>query len=435
MDLFDYKNNNSMAPLSARMRPSKLEDFIGQKHLLKEGSLLNRAVKADRLGSCIFYGPPGTGKTSLANIIAKSTSAEYVELNAVSSGVAEAKEVILAAKDRLLMFRKKTYLILDECHRWRKDQSDCVLSAMEKGEIIFIGSTTENPYSNMTKAIVSRCRIFEFKSLNEFEIIEGMKRALNNKEKGLGNYNVSISDEALFHIAHSSNGDLRVALDSLELSVITTPPSSENNLIKISIQDAEEIMQKKVISIDADKFYDILSAFCKSLRGSDPDAALFYATLLINSGFDPLIVARRLVVHSSEDVGLADPMALNVSVNALLALEKIGLPEGLIPLNEAIIYVSTSPKSNSVVTAMHLANEAAINFNNINVPGYLINSNYSSEKIPGYKYPHDYAGNWVNQQYLPDNICDSRFYYPSQNGYEKGIIIKKQYKIKEKKDE
>lgn len=435
MDLFDYKYNNNMAPLSARMRPSSLEDFIGQNHLLKEGSLLNRAIKADRLGSCIFFGPPGTGKTSLANIIAKTTSAEYVELNAVSSGVAEAKNVILEAKDRLLMFRKKTYLLLDECHRWRKDQSDCILSAMEKGEIIFIGSTTENPYANMTKAIVSRCRVFEFKALSESEIMDGLKRALANKGKGLGNYNVSISNEALYHIASSSNGDLRVALDSLELSVITTPPTNQENIIKITIEDAEEIMQKKIISLDTDKYYDVLSAFCKSIRGGDPDASLFYSALLINSGFDPLIIARRLIVHSSEDVGLADPMALSISVSALLALEKIGLPEGLIPLNEAILYVSTAQKSNSVVTSMAKANDAAQNFKNINVPGYLINSSYSSNKTPGYKYPHDYSGNWVNQQYLPDNISDARFYYPSQNGYEKGIIIKKQYKIKEKEHE
>lgn len=415
MDLFD-ENRRSNAPLAERMRCVSLDDFIGQRHLVGEGSLLRRAITADRLGSCIFYGPPGTGKTTLANIIANTTQSNYVYLNAVSSGVADAKAVIDKAKNELAFYGKKTYLLLDECHRWNKAQSDCVLGAIEKGEIIFIGSTTENPYVAMTKAIVSRCRVFEFKSLGREDIIGGLKRAVSDKRNGLGNYSLEITDEAYSQFAFAANGDMRAALNSLELAVMTTP-SDKNGKITITREIAAQSTQKPIISVDESGYYDIISAFCKSLRGSDPNAAVFYAMRLINAGADPMLICRRLIVHSAEDVGLADPNALNIAVNAMLAMERLGLPEGKIPLTEAIIYVCKAPKSDSVIRAMTAADELSKEGHD-NVPIYLRDANYKTEKISGYKYPHDYGG-YVDQQYLPDDIKDEVFYVPTENGEEK----------------
>ena len=422
MDLFEA-SRKSMAPLSERMRPNRLKDFIGQKHLISKGSLLSRAIEADRLGSCIFYGPPGTGKTTLANIIAESTGAAYAYLNAVSSGVSDAKKVIDDAKSRLSLYGKKTYLLLDECHRWSKAQSDCVLSAIEKGEIIFIGSTTENPFVTMTKAIVSRCRIFEFKPLTQQDVKEGLLRALNDDVKGLGQYKAKVSEDALNHISWMSNGDMRNAFNALELAVITTAPN-ECGEIEITLPIAEEVSQKRALSVDESLYYDIISAFCKSLRGSDPDAAVYYAMRLLNAGCDPMLICRRLVVHSAEDVGMADPYALNIAMNALLAMEKLGIPEGRIPLTEAIIYVCLAPKSNSVVNAMYSADEYSKKAEDQTIPYYLRDANYKVEKVSGYKYPHDFGG-WVEQRYLPEALGDVRFYEPSSNGREKNIIIPK----------
>lgn len=422
MDFFSNNLKNN-APLSQRMRANSLNNFLGQKHIIHEGSFLQRAISADRLGSCIFYGPPGTGKTTLANIIAETTNADYKHLNAVSSGVSEAKEIIQQAKQNLALFSKKTYLILDECHRWSKAQSDCVLSAMENGEIIFIGTTTENPYSSMTKAILSRCRVFEFHSLNISEIKQGLQKSIVDKEHGLGNYNLMVDSEALDHIARFSYGDMRVALDSLELAVITTN-ANKDGVIHIDVSISEEIMQKRAISLSDQDYYDLLSAFCKSIRGGDPDAAMFYSLKLTESGVDPVIIARRLVIHSAEDVGLADPFALTISLAALNATEKIGLPECLLPLNEAIIYVTLCPKSNSVYLAIDEAKKAVENPINYSIPKHIINRELKNNKEVEYKYPHDFGG-WVNQQYLPDELKNSRFYYPSQNGEEKCIIINK----------
>ena len=422
MDLFEA-TRKSLAPLSERMRCSRLEDFIGQSHLISKGSLLTRAIQADRLGSCIFYGPPGTGKTTLANIIAESTGASYAYLNAVSSGVADAKKVIEDAKNRLSLYGKRTYLLLDECHRWSKAQSDCVLSAMEKGEIIFIGSTTENPYVTMTKAIVSRCRIFEFKPLTQADVKKGMLRALTNVEKGLGNYQAELTDEALEHISWVSNGDMRTALNALELAVITTAPNA-NGKIVVDLKVAEEVAQRRALSVDESMYYDIISAFCKSLRGSDPDAAVYYAMRLLNAGCDPLLICRRLIVHSAEDVGMADPYALTIAVNAMQAMEKLGIPEGRIPLTEAIIYVCLAPKSNSVVNALYSADDASLKAEDQSIPYYLRDANYKVEKVSGYKYPHDYGG-WVDQRYLPESLGDVRFYTPGQNGREKNIVVPK----------
>lgn len=414
MDLFT-ENRRSGMPLAERMRCNSIDDFIGQKHIVGEGCLLRRAIKADRLGSCIFYGPPGTGKTTLANIIANSTNSQYVYLNAVSSGVADAKKVIEDAKNRLAISGRKTYLLLDECHRWNKAQSDCVLSAIEKGEIVFIGSTTENPYISMTKAIVSRCRIFEFKSLTKEDLMVGVQRALNDKVNGLGYMDIDVSTKALEYLCMASNGDLRVALNSLELAVLSSPSDKTGKII-IDESTISQSIQKPIISIDESQFYDMLSGFCKSLRGSAPDAAIFYALRLINAGCDPLIIFRRLIVHSAEDVGLADPNAMVVAVNAMTAYEKIGLPEGKIPLTEVIIYVCKAPKSDSVVKAMEAADAVAQEGHDI-VPLHLRDANYKTEKVFGYKYPHDYGG-WVEQQYLPDDIKDKVFYFPSNNGDE-----------------
>lgn len=422
MDLFDTIRQEH-APLSERMRCDRLEEFIGQKHLISSGSLLSRAIKADRLGSCIFYGPPGTGKTTLAHIIAENTGSAYAYLNAVSSGVAEAKKVIDEAKSRLSLYGKRTYLLLDECHRWSKAQSDCVLGAIEKGEIVFVGSTTENPYVTMTKAIVSRCRVFEFKKLTEDDVKIGLERAISNKEKGLGNYNLQVDEEALNHIAWVSNGDMRSALNALELAVLTTEPDA-NGIIKITLPIAEEVAQRRALSVDESMYYDIISAFCKSLRGSDPDAAVYYAMRLINAGCDPLLICRRLLVHSAEDVGLADPRAMVVATSALTAMEKLGLPEGRIPLTEAIIYVCLAPKSNSVVNALYSADDASKLALDEAIPDYLRDQTYKAVKSTAYKYPHDYGG-WVEQTYLPERIKDERFYFPSANGEERDVIIPK----------
>ncbi|NLL56132.1 MAG: replication-associated recombination protein A [Clostridiales bacterium] len=414
MDIF-ASNRSQNSPLADRMRARSLDEFIGQEHIVGAGSLLRRAIKADRLGSCIFYGPPGVGKTTLANIIANTTDSDYVYLNAVSSGVADAKKVIEQAKDNLAFYGKKTYLLLDECHRWNKAQSDSVLSAIEKGEIIFIGSTTENPYTSMTKAIISRCRVFQFRPHSNDDIKKGILRALSDKERGFGNYLIKLDDKVIEHLCYVANGDMRVALNSLELAVLTTDPDI-NGQINITTDIISQSSQKPILSIDESDYYDMISAFCKSLRGSDPDAAVFYALRLIKAGCDPLLIARRLIVHSAEDVGLADPNALNISVNAMIALEKLGLPEGRIPLTEAIIYVCKAPKSNSVINALYAADKAAEEGHN-KVPNYLRDTNFKTEKITGYKYPHDFGG-YVEQQYLPESIKDRVFYIPTDNGDE-----------------
>ena len=419
MDLFDCLDNENNRPLSVRMRPSGLDDFVGQRHLVGEGTLLRRAIKADRLGSCIFYGPPGTGKTTLANIIAKSTNAHYEQLNAVSSGVADAKRVIEEAKDRLRMYGKRTYLVLDECHRWNKAQSDCVLGAIEAGDIIFIGSTTENPFVSMTKAIVSRCRIFEFKRLTDEDIVSVLRRALTDP-KGLADYNPRVEDGVLEHFAWAAAGDLRTALNALELAVLSTPVDREGH-VTVTMAIAEQSIQKPALSIDESMYYDIISAFIKSMRGSDADAALYWAERLLEAGADPMLVARRVVIHASEDVGMADPNALVVAVSAMTAFQNLGLPEGRIPLAHAIIYVAEASKSNSVVCALDKATHDAQMTKDNAVPLYLRDPNYKVEDVRGYKYPHDYGG-WVEQQYLPDSIKDAVYYTPSNNGAEKNMV-------------
>ncbi|MCL2675547.1 MAG: replication-associated recombination protein A [Firmicutes bacterium] len=420
-DLFDFNNNAfNNAPLAERMRPRSLDEFLGQPHLIGHDLFLSRAIRTDRLGSCIFYGPPGTGKTSLAVIVANSTKGHYERLNAVSSGVADAKRVIDEARKRLKMYGRRTYLLLDECHRWNKAQSDCVLSAIEDGGIIFIGTTTENPYMTMTRAIVSRCRVFELKPLNEGDISAALRRAIIDKERGLGTYNITVSDDALDHIVWSAAGDLRNALNALELAVLSTAPDSEGG-VSINKETAEQSIQRRSMAISESMFYDMLSAFCKSLRGSDADAALYWALRIIASGGDPLMIFRRIIAHASEDIGLADSSVLTLAVAAMEAYKHVGLPEGELPLAHAIIYTATAEKSNRVLAAKEMAKKQVEQSGETYVPLHLRNNNNTTfdKSDEPYLYPHDFGG-YVKQQYLPDGVKGG-FYTPSDSGDEKNV--------------
>ena len=420
MNIFDINNKN--APLAERMRPRTLDEFVGQKHIVGEDTLLRRAIKINRLGSCIFYGPPGVGKTTLAYIIANAMHNDFRKLNAVSSGVADAKKIIEEAKTNFELYGKSTFLILDECHRWNKAQSDCVLEAVEKGYITFIGSTTENPHISMTPAIVSRCRVFKFLPLDLNDIKDALLNAINDKERGFGRVNVEITPKALNHIAYASSGDLRNAMNGLELAVMTT--SSTDGMIVIDEQVAEQCIQQKAISVDENMYYDLLSCFCKSIRGSDTEAALYYSQRLINAGCDPLLIARRLIAHCSEDIGMADSNALLLANAAHYAIKNLGMPEGNLALSHAIIYACEAEKSNSVYVAMGKANTDAQMFADDKIPEYLKNYHYDTDNSTPYKYPHDYGG-YVDQQYMPDSLKDRRYYTPSNNGREKGLARKK----------
>ena len=426
MDLFDFNGNEESAkPLAERMRANNLHEFIGQSHIVSEGSLLRRAISLDRLGSCIFWGPPGTGKTTLANIIASTTHGDFIKLNAVQAGVADVKKAVEQAKNNLKMYGRRTYLMLDECHRFNKTQSDSLLPAIEQGTIIFIGSTTENPYASMTPAIVSRCRVFEFRRLSEGDIKGALIKALKDKRRGLGSYEAEVKEEALDHIARMAGGDLRTAYNALELAVLTTPPQ-EGGKIVVTLRDAEQSIQRKALSYNEDEYYDYLSAFCKSLRGSDSNAALYYAMRLIEGGCDPMTVARRLVIHSAEDVGMADPNAMVVATSAMYALEKTGYPEGLIPLSNAIVYVCEAPKSTAACSAYQAAMEDAKNVRDDDgVPPYLKDNTFGDAKTRAqsakYKYPHNYAEGYVEQQYLPEKLKNRVYYIPKDIGFEKTV--------------
>ncbi|MBO4989017.1 MAG: replication-associated recombination protein A [Clostridia bacterium] len=424
MDLFDFNHNEEKAkPLAERMRANTLDEFIGQKHIVAKNSLLRRAISLDKLGSCIFWGPPGCGKTTLANVIALSTNGEFTKLNAVQAGVADVKKAVEKARENLKLYGKRTYLLLDECHRFNKTQSDSLLPAIEQGTILFIGSTTENPYASMTPAIVSRCRVFEFKPLSSEEVKEALKGAALDRRRGFGKLKLTVDEEAYAHIANMAAGDLRTAYNALELAVLTTTPEADGS-IHVTLSDAEESIQRKSLSYGEDLYYDLLSAFCKSLRGSDSNAALYYAMRLIEGGCDPMLVARRLVVHASEDVGMADPMALTIATSAMTAFEKIGYPEGLIPLSNAIVYVSEAPKSNAVVEAYHAARRDAIERKDDSVPPYLKDNSFGDKaakaQSANYKYPHNYGG-YVKQQYLPDSLKDRVYYTPKDVGFEREV--------------
>ncbi len=391
------------------MRPNTLEGFAGQKHILGYGKLLRRLIEAKRVPSVIFYGPPGTGKTTLARIIADSSNSNFVKMNAISSGVADVKAVIEQAKNDFQLYGKKTYLLLDECHRWSKAQSDSLLAALENGYLIFVGCTTENPNYSMTRAIVSRCSVFEFKRLGTEDVKSVLKRAIET-DSALKLYKIKIDDEALTYIANACGGDVRSALNGLEIGAITTPMNKDGEVI-ITKEILAECLQKKATTLNEDVYYDLLSCFCKSLRGSDSTAALYYANRLIEGGIEPQVIARRTLAHAAEDVGISAPNAVLQACAALYALDHLGMPEGNLVLTQAIIYVCESPKDNRVVTAMNMAQDDAKNHPDDNIPPYLRNHTPQSKN---YKYPHDYGG-YVEQQYLPNSLKDRKYFVRKEN--------------------
>ena len=428
-DLFSMEEG---APLADRMRPRDLSEFIGQEHLVGPGRLLRRAIEADRLTSSIFFGPPGCGKTTLASIIARATKAAFVQLNAVTSGVANVRDVIKSAQERRSLYGQPTYLLLDECHRWSKAQSDSILPAIERGTIRFIGSTTENPMVAMTPAIVSRCRVFQFHALTEAHVITAMRRALQDKERGYGTLDVRVEEDALRHIARVAGGDTRAALGAIELAVLTTP-ADENGVIRVDMAVAEESIQKPMLRCDESLYYDMLSAFCKSLRGSDSDAALAWFARLIYAGVDPRLICRRIIAHASEDVGQANPMVMLQAQAAAADLEFVGMPEARLPIAQAIIALCESPKSNSVSAAVDAAMADAEKGGYGPVPVHLRDTHYQGhERIgsgDGYKYPHNYPGHWVQQEYMPPEVKGRRYYQPSEMGHEATIL--KNHQIRE----
>jgi putative ATPase len=433
MDLFE-NNLSSNAPLADRMRSRTLDEFYGQEHIVGKGRLLRRAIEADKLTSSIFYGPPGTGKTTLAYIIANTTGAAFEKLNAVTSGVKDVRKIIEEAENRLKLYQLPTYLLLDECHRWSKSQSDSILPAIEKGIIRFIGSTTENPMIAMTNAIVSRCRLFQFFALKEEDIKNVLVYTLKDKERGYGDINIDINDEAINHLVNKANGDARAALNAIELAVLTTPKDDGDKLI-IDLAVAEESIQQRAMRCDDREYYNMLSAFCKSLRGSNSDGALFWFARLIHAGVDPRVIVRRMIAHASEDVGIANPSALTQACAAADSLEYNGFPEAKLNIAQAIIMICESPKSNSVCIAVNAAFEDAKNLYQKEVMPHLRYSQVRGAKEMGsgvgYKYAHDYPKNHVDQQYLPDELIGKTYYEPSDEGYEKKIKeIREYYKKK-----
>ncbi|MBR3763432.1 MAG: replication-associated recombination protein A [Clostridia bacterium] len=424
MDMSDLLTLNESAPLADRMRPRTLGEFIGQEHLVGPGRLLRRAIEADRLTSSIFFGPPGCGKTTLASIIAGATKAAFVQLNAVTSGVADVRDVLKAAQERRTLYGQPTYLLLDECHRWSKAQSDSILPAIERGVIRFIGSTTENPMIAMTPAIVSRCRVFQFQALTDGHVITAMRRALADKERGYGALKVRVDEDALRHIARIAGGDTRAALGAIELAVLTTP-AGEDGAIHIDMAVAEESIQKPMMRCDESLYYDMLSAFCKSLRGSDSNAALAWFARLIYAGVDPRIITRRVIAHASEDVGLANPTAMLQAQAAAADLEMLGMPEARLPIAQAIIAVCESPKSNAVCAAVDAAMADAAKGGFGPVPVHLRDTHYQGhERIgsgEGYKYPHDFPNHWVRQEYMPPEVRGKKYYQPTEMGHEATI--------------
>lgn len=420
MDLFSAQASRR-APLADRMRPRTLDEFIGQEHIVGKGRLLRRAIETDTLTSSIFFGPPGCGKTTLASVIAAHTGAKIAKLNAVTAGVKEVRAVIEQAEKDLKLYGTPTYLLLDECHRWSKTQSDSILPVLESGIVRFIGSTTENPMVSMTGAVVSRCRLFQFYPLTIQDVEKAMRAALADKERGLGTLNIKIDDDAFEHIAATANGDARSALNALELAALTTAPDEEG-CIHIDAAVAAESVQKKVVNVDDEQFYNMLSAFCKSLRGGDSDAAIAWFARLVYAGVDPRVICRRLIAHASEDVGLANPQAMTQAVAAAQALELIGMPEARLSITQAIIFICESPKSNSVVMAMDAAFADAERIPDQPVPMHLRDTAYKgADKLgngKGYKYPHDYPGHVVQQEYMPPSVKGRRYYIPGELGNE-----------------
>lgn len=429
MDLFEYQSQKILkkeAPLANRLRPKSLEDFIGQEHIVGKDTLLYRAIKADKISSLILYGPSGTGKTTLAKIISNTTKGIFLQINATTSGVKDIKELVDKAKSNLALNAKKTILFVDEIHRFNKSQQDTLLPYVEDGTIILIGATTENPYFEVNRALISRSIIFKLEPLSSSNIKKIIKRAIEDKENGLGHFNIRIDEDALDFISSICNGDARVALNAIELAGLTTKKSSDN-IIHINMQIAEQCIQKRAINYDkdGDNHYDTISAFIKSMRGSDPNAAVYYLAKMLYAGEDPKFIARRIIICASEDVGNADPRALQVAVSAFQATEMIGMPECRIILSQAVCYVASAPKSNSSYMAINKAMSDVENIKIKQIPPYLKDTHYNGATNLGngigYKYAHNYEKNYVKQQYLPDEIKNNIYYKPSNNGYEKNI--------------
>ena len=429
MDLFDFINEDKgdkEAPLARRMRPESLDEIVGQEHILGKDKLLYRVIKADKLSSIIFYGPPGTGKTSIAKVIANTTKSSFKEINATTSGKKDMEMVVNEAKDSLKMFDKKTILFIDEIHRFNKAQQDFLLPYVEDGTVILIGATTENPYFEVNRALISRSSIFQLKPLSRENILTLIHRAVYDEKKGMGVYGAEITDEAAEFLADTAEGDARHALNAIELAILSTDRDEKTGKIIIDTAVAEACLERRNIRYDkdGDNHYDVISAFIKSMRGSDPDAAVYYLAKMLYGGEDIKFIARRIMICASEDVGIADPMALVVATSACQAVERVGLPESQIILANAAIYVASAPKSNSVVNAIFAANSAVKNIGNASVPPHLRDAHYSgSEELGhvGYKYAHDYPNHYVKQQYLPDAVKDERFYIPGELGREKDI--------------
>ena len=430
MDLFDFMRENTMdkeSPLASRLRPATLDEVVGQQHIIGKDKLLYRAIKADKLGSVIFYGPPGTGKTTLAKVIANTTSADFKQINATVAGKKDMEEIVKEARDSLGMFGRKTILFVDEIHRFNKGQQDYLLPFVEDGTLTLIGATTENPYFEVNGALLSRSRVFELKPLEREDIRELIRRAVYDRDKGMGAYNAVIDEEAMNFLADVANGDARAALNAVELGIMTTERDAADGKIHIDIDVAQECIQKRVVRYDKDgnNHYDTISAFIKSMRGSDPDAAVYYLARMLYAGEDMKFIARRIMICAAEDVGNADPQALVVAVAAAQAAERIGLPEAQIILSQAVTYVASAPKSNAACNAVFEALEAVRSSKTMPVPVHLQDAHYKgAAKLghgQGYLYAHDFPNHYVKQQYLPDGMEERVFYRPTENGYEKKI--------------
>lgn len=429
MDLFDYMRETSKekeGPLASRLRPKTLDEVVGQQHIIGKDKLLYRAIKADKLQSIIFYGPPGTGKTTLAKVIANTTSAQFRQINATVAGKKDMEEVVAGAKDSLGMYGQKTILFVDEIHRFNKGQQDYLLPFVEDGTLILIGATTENPYFEVNGALLSRSRIFELKPLAQEDIRELIRRAVYDRERGMGSYNGEIDPQAMDFLADAANGDARAALNAVELGILTTDRSPDGK-IHLTLEVAQECIQKRAVFYDknGDNHYDTISAFIKSMRGSDPDAAVYYLARMLYAGEDIKFIARRIMICASEDVGNADPRALTVAVSAALAAERVGMPEAQIILSHAVTYVACAPKSNAACVAIDEAMETVRTWRTEPVPPHLQDRHYPGAQKLGrgldYQYAHNYPNNYVKQQYLPDGLVGTEFYHPSDNGYEKQI--------------
>lgn len=429
MDLFEYMRGQSQeqeSPLASRLRPTTLDEVVGQEHIIGKDKLLYRAIQADKLSSLILYGPPGTGKTTLAKVIAHTTSAEFVQINATSAGKKDMEAVVKQAQDQAGMYQKRTILFIDEIHRFNKGQQDYLLPFVEDGTILLIGATTENPYFEVNGALLSRSIIFELHALSDQNIATLLRRAVEDTERGMGSYGANLEEDALEFLADMANGDARAALNAIELAILTTE-RAEDGVIHINLEVAQECIQKRAVRYDktGDNHYDTISAFIKSMRGSDPDAAVYYLARMLHAGEDIKFIARRIMICASEDVSNADPQALVVAVSAAQAVERVGMPEAQIILSQAASYVACAPKSNSAVTAISEAMQAVQKERISGVPPHLQDAHYGgSAKLgrgTGYLYAHDFPNHYVKQQYLPDELVGRHFYVPSEQGYEKQI--------------